>query len=198
MKKILIIASVVLLAIPAWILADPEDTESYQLADFTMEKNDNCGFGGGGMGRGQGGRHHRMGNRPGMGVMMLIRNQEELGLSDDQVDKLESLQQDFQLERIDREAEMKKAQVQLHALLRDDDTGEGDVFRQIDALAGLKAGMHKMRYSHHQAVKGILTEAQLQKLEDLRKTMREERREQRKGRERGQGRRGMHGGGHGF
>lgn len=201
MKKILILASVVLLAVPAWIMADPGDND-FPMGCFRMEQDDFGGFGGGGhvLGRAGVGFHNRgfgVGDGAGMGIMMLLANQEEIGLTDEQVDKLKQMRQDFELAAIDRQADLKKAEVELAALLGDKDAAESSVFRQIDKVSGFKADIHKMRYSHHQAVKGLLTDEQVAKIKDMRKEMRDRFRENRK--ERGQqGMRGKRGGGRGL
>jgi Spy/CpxP family protein refolding chaperone len=92
---------------------------------------------------------------------------DELDLTDEQRDQLENMATDFQMEQIDRRAELKKVQIQLRKLVRDEKASEREVFRLIDEAARLKADMHKARYTHHHQVRTILDDEQVDKLKEL-------------------------------
>lgn len=132
----------------------------------------NCDGHGGGPGRfGGPGGHPGMGPRHD-GGFMLMRFADELELTDAQKDQLKELRTNFQMERIDQQAEMKKARLTLQNLRTDDNASEREVFAAIDKLSDLRASMQKMAYTHHQQMKDILTEEQQDKLEELRKDRR--------------------------
>ncbi len=132
------------------------------------------GFGSGRpMGHG-GGMNHKMckmsGPRHEMpGMRMILAAGDEINLTAEQRDMLEKMMTEFQKTRIDRQAELKKAQVDLKALMRKDDAVESEVTAAIDKVSGMKAEMQKMRYRHQKQVKAVMTEEQRDKLKQLRK-----------------------------
>jgi Spy/CpxP family protein refolding chaperone len=125
-----------------------------------------------GCGPGHGPGH---GDGPGMGMMgmrtpgiqMILRHADDINLTDEQKTKLEAMRAEFQIERIDQKAELEKAQVRSHTLMMDD-APEAEVLRAIDEVTRLQGEMKKMMYSHHQAVKAVLTDAQIDQLKELR------------------------------
>ena len=126
-------------------------------------------MGGGGcceMGPGmRGGKGH------GIGMGMLLGMADKLKLTADQKAKMEKLQTDFKLAAIDQQAKIKKAQIMLREAMRDEKAGAASVEAKIDETARLRAEMAKMKYRHHQEIKGLLTETQ----KDMLKKMMEER-----------------------
>lgn len=137
-------------------------------------------------------RHFQHGGGPGHsgpGIQHLLRNADEIGLNEEQVAKLEKMATDFQLAQVDRKAAMKKAQIGLRALMRNDNSVEKQVNAAIDELAGLKAAVHKARYAHRKAIHGLLTDDQQEKIKQFRK----ERRSHVKARGEDSRRRGEHG-----
>lgn len=109
---------------------------------------------------------HRMG--PGMAGPHLLALAEELDLTKDQIDRLEGLHEGFQEQQIDRRADLRKAELRLRRLTRDEDAVEADVMRAIDETARIKAEIHKARYGLHRQAQSILTDKQKAKLEELR------------------------------
>ena len=101
-----------------------------------------------------------------IGHLLMIGD--KIGLTDQQRDQFKQMKFDFQMQQIDRRAELKKAQLQLRTLMHDTDAVERDVMRMIDDVSQLKAEMQKMRYSHRQQIHGILTDEQVAKLKELR------------------------------
>lgn len=112
--------------------------------------------------RGPDGKHQRD------GIRMILRLSDEINLTDEQESQLEELSTNFQIEKIDLQAEIKKAKVELRASMKHDDAAEKSVFQQIDKVSKLKADAQKMRFRHQQTIKNLLTEEQQEKLEDLR------------------------------
>ncbi len=108
--------------------------------------------------------------RRGGGIGRLLMMGDKIDLTDAQRDQLKTMQTEFQLEQIDRKAEMQKANLKLRTLKRDPDAAEGDVMRAIDATSGLKADMQKIQYKHRKQIQAVLTDEQIGKLKELRKT----------------------------
>lgn len=106
------------------------------------------------------------GDGAGMGHILMMA--EELQLTDQQKEKFQALRTAHQMERIDREAELKKARVRMGDLRRNDNAAEADVMAAIDEMARLRADMQKMQYRHHQAFRAILTDKQQQQLKEMR------------------------------
>jgi Spy/CpxP family protein refolding chaperone len=120
-----------------------------------------------GMGPGHGGRGGG-GHFPGM----LLRNADELELTDQQIEKLEDIQVQFQTERIDARAQVAKQKVKLRSLMRDENADETDVMVAIEQQANLKAELHKLQYKHRKAVAAVLSQEQKDKLKALAKERR--------------------------
>ena len=124
----------------------------------------------GGHGMGMGG--HGMGMKgDGLGVKRILMVGDEINLTDEQEQRLEKMMDEFQVQRIDKQAEVKKARLGLQAMMRDE-ASESDVMQGIDNVSRLQADMHKMQYQHHQQVKSVLTQEQIDKLKELRKERR--------------------------
>jgi len=109
-------------------------------------------------------KHHRGHCR----IKMLLAVADEINLTSDQKDRLEKMMVDFKLEKVDQEAKIKKAEIKLRSLMRDEDANDSEVMTAIDEVARLKAELQKMRYRHHKEIRGILTPEQREKLKELR------------------------------
>jgi Spy/CpxP family protein refolding chaperone len=171
MKKTIVILMALALVAPAALLAQPGS------GAMDRQFGGQGGFGGGDCQMdghpGFQGRHGGRGMKgDGMGMKGFLAFADEIELTDDQEKQLEALQLKFQMERIDRQAELKKARVELRSLMRDDDAAESAVLRQIDVVGDLRTDMQKMQFSHRNEMKAVLTEDQINKLEELRKERR--------------------------
>jgi Spy/CpxP family protein refolding chaperone len=168
MKKTLITLIALALMLPVAVSAQggPRDGSGPFCGDNPrMMGGPQCGMHGGGqhmMGGGPGG----MMGHPGMGMMMKFAD--ELGLNDQQRAQIKKMTTDFQMERIDLEANLEKAQVQLRSARRDD-ASQADFDKAVDRVSGLRADMQKMHYRHRTAMKNVLTAEQQAKLKELRK-----------------------------
>jgi hypothetical protein len=94
------------------------------------------------------------------GVGMLLHHVEDFDLTDDQVEKLSNLQTDFELEKIDLEAALRKSKIKLRALMRDVDAAERDVMKAIDAVSEGEGNLRKMRYNHLKQTRALLSSDQ--------------------------------------
>lgn len=116
------------------------------------------------------GSHHKMGmGRRDGGIHGILAHGDEINLTDQQRDQLEKMMVDFQTQQVDKKAELEKAQIKLKALMRDE-TDQSAVNAAIDKVAALRADLQKMRYDHRQKVQGVLTQDQVDKLKQMRKS----------------------------
>jgi Spy/CpxP family protein refolding chaperone len=101
------------------------------------------------------------------GMGHLLQLADELDLTESQQNQLRELHLKFATEQVDRDAELKKTRIQLHALMTDKSAAESDVLRTIDQMAKVRADQLKSRYLHHREMKGVLTAEQLDQVEQL-------------------------------
>lgn len=95
------------------------------------------------------------------GVGFLLRNAEDYNLTELQQENLSKLRTDFELEKVDKEAALRKAKIVFRALVRDHNAAEKDVLKAIDKIAAREADMRKMRYYHLRAAQAQLNGDQL-------------------------------------
>ena len=105
-------------------------------------------------------------HRSGPGRLLALAD--EIGLDDAQVEKLETMMIDFQMQMVDQKSAVKKAEIRMRALKRDNDANEKKVMAVIDEMSSLRADIQKMRYQHHRQIRDVLTAEQLDKLDKLR------------------------------
>jgi Spy/CpxP family protein refolding chaperone len=110
--------------------------------------------------------HQGMMHRDGAGHLLMMA--EELKLTDQQIDKLETMMSDFRSQQIDRQAAVKKARLRLSDLQRKDNSAETDVLRAIDEHARLRADIAKARYQHMRTMHNVLTTEQQAELKEMR------------------------------
>lgn len=158
MKRALIIAVAALALLAAFAVADPGH-RGRGSDDMT------CGMGGRGMGHGADGF---------FGPGMLLKAADEIGLDDGQKAKISQMAEQFGLERIDKTATLEKAELELRHM-RMNDAADNEILSQMDKVGKLKTEMQKMKFSHRQAIRGVLTEQQIDKLKEFRRERHEER-----------------------
>jgi hypothetical protein len=94
------------------------------------------------------------------GIGMLLHHSEDFNLTEAQEEKLLKKQLEFELEKVDLEAAVKKAKITVRALMRDVQAAEPSVMSAIDQLAVAEGNLRKMRYSHLKAGRKVLNEQQ--------------------------------------
>lgn len=168
MKKLILLTTAFVMGLVLVVSAQPGPGGS-------MCKHDGPGMncdkvcGGPGMMSGRGGR---MGDGP--GLERILEMADKLELTDAQREKLKQMHETFQLEQIDRQASLKKAEVKLGGLMRDDKSSATAVNKAIDDVSTLKADMAKMRFRHRTEMRTVLTDKQQQMLKDMRVERRKE------------------------
>ena len=94
------------------------------------------------------------------GVGMLLHHVDDFKLTQKQTEQLSNMQLDFELEKVDLEAALRKAKIRWRALIRDIDAREKDVMPAIDNVAACEADLRKMRYNHLRVARGVLNSKQ--------------------------------------
>ncbi len=189
MKKILTGILFVFLLSGSSLLAQSEDKEKrdpYQSGEYEkrvyMRKMHDGGRGFSQRMRGE--RGHMGRSQKKMGHMqMLLNRAEELELTEDQIEKMKEMKFDFEMEKIDHQARLKKAELILRKMRRDDDASQQQVFDAIDEVFRLKADGQKSKYAMKQEMKSVLTKKQLEKLQKRQEGMKK--RKGKKGKESG-------------
>jgi hypothetical protein len=103
------------------------------------------------------------------GIGMLQRHAADFNLTDDQLDKLEAMQVQCELEKIDLLAALRKAKIRLRGKIRLEDAPEAEVIAAIDEVARCEAELRKMRYRHLQAGRKVLKPDQRNKVKAFRR-----------------------------
>lgn len=97
----------------------------------------------------------------------ILKNQEELGLSDEQVKKIKNLKLEAKKDLIKKKAEIDVIAVDIKAKMWEDAVDTEAVNKLIDQKYELKKAKTKSLMEAYAALKSILTEEQKKKLKDL-------------------------------
>ena len=100
-------------------------------------------------------------------ISLLLRNREKLGLSDDQVKKLEQLRSDFEKETIRNEADIRVAEIDLNNLLQSQSADLAKIEAKIRETERLRADLRIARIRAIEKGKALLTAEQRKKLQEL-------------------------------
>lgn len=112
------------------------------------------------------------------GIRELLAHADQLELTDQQRQKLEEISVSYQMQRVDKFAEYKKAQIRLRQLVRNNkDASRNEVLAQMDRVTTLRGELIKARYLHREEVRAVLTPAQLNQIKEIRRQYLEQRRE---------------------
>jgi Spy/CpxP family protein refolding chaperone len=91
---------------------------------------------------------------------------QDLDLTDAQREEIGDLRTDFRKANIQREADLKLAYIELHELMRNEETGK-NLDSAIDKVNQLKSEIFKARIKNRLEVQKILTEEQKDKLKSM-------------------------------
>lgn len=92
---------------------------------------------------------------------------QKLGLSDEQVQRIEKIFQDHRLRLIDVRANLERAEVTLQPMIESDSPDEAAVMKQIDKVAAQRAELEKANAQMLFAIRRVLTPEQWKKLQAL-------------------------------
>jgi len=90
-----------------------------------------------------------------------------IGVTDEQVQKIESIFQDHRLRLIDMDADLQKQEATLEPMIEADQPDEGQVIAQIDKVAQARANLEKSNAQMLLAIRRVLTVDQWQQLRNL-------------------------------
>ena len=102
----------------------------------------------------------------GMMVNRLPNMQQQLSLTDDQVEKLLDLQTDFKKQQIDYQAELRKKQMKMKSLLADNASAT-QVKKQIQDCSDTKINMKVAAYETAGKMKAVLNSDQKEQLKNM-------------------------------
>ena len=95
---------------------------------------------------------------------------QKIGVSDEQVQKIEKIFQDHRLQLIDLHAALQKQEAILEPMIESDQPDESQVVAQIDNVAQARANLEKSNARMLLAIRRVLTVDQWKKLQTLRGT----------------------------
>ena len=90
----------------------------------------------------------------------------ELNLSENQRERIAEVRESHQRERIQSQADLKLARLELRKLMRAEDPDQDAIDDQIDRMSSIRAEMMKSRVGQRLEVREILTPEQLNQLRD--------------------------------
>jgi len=111
---------------------------------------------------------------------MLLRFKDEIGLTENQVDKIEKLQEQFTEYGIKQKANLKIKEMKFHSYLKKDKVDRKNMETIIREITTMKTDMQIAHMNYLLDLKELLTPEQLEKIETLRKEKRLERLKERK------------------
>lgn len=100
---------------------------------------------------------------------LILRNQEELGLSDEQVERIKDLKLKARKDLIKSEAEIEIIALDINAKMMQEATDIAAINKLIDEKYELEKARAKSLVKAYAELKGILTEEQKKRLKDLHK-----------------------------
>ena len=100
-------------------------------------------------------------------ITLMLQNKERLGLSADQVKKLEQLRDNFQKQSIRHDADLRIVELDLAALLDHDPVEMGKLEGKVREAEKLRADLRIARIRAIEQAKGVLTAEQKKKLQEL-------------------------------
>ena len=100
-------------------------------------------------------------------ITLMLNNKERLGLSGDQVKKLEQLRDNFQKQSIRHDADLRIVELDLAALLDHDPVEMGKVEVKVREAEKLRADLRIARIRAIEQAKGVLNAEQKKKLQEI-------------------------------
>lgn len=114
----------------------------------------------------------RMAERNLLPAHMLLRFKDEIGLTEDQVNKIETMQEQFSEYAIKQKADLKIKEMKFHSYLKEDKIDRKKMEKMIRDITSMKTDMQINHMNYLLDLKELLTPEQLQKIETFRKERR--------------------------
>jgi len=102
------------------------------------------------------------------GPGMLLGMADEIGLTEKQKTEIMQAMENNAMKRVDKEAELEKAEIKLRHL-RMTEAPESEILYAMDRVGNLRTEMQKMQFQHRNKIKSMLSEDQINKIDELRK-----------------------------
>src|SRR4030042_5065488 len=118
-----------------------------------------------GMGRERMGRHKQWFQ---YGVTLMLRNADKLGLNDEQIRKLDNIKRKYSKDIIKQDAEMKIAEIDLGALLKESEINLSEVKEALKKVENFKTQIRYLRITAFVEARKILTDEQKNSLKKIR------------------------------
>ncbi|MBN2494019.1 MAG: periplasmic heavy metal sensor [Deltaproteobacteria bacterium] len=115
----------------------------------------------------------------GPGKAMMKKVMREVGLSEQQIGKIQALQYEADRARIDIRHELQKARLELQRLMEQDKPNKKEIFTQIERIGAIELQLKKNRLGLMLDIRALVSPEQWDKLELLREERRVHRRERR-------------------
>jgi DNA gyrase/topoisomerase IV subunit A len=100
-------------------------------------------------------------------ISLMLRNREKLGLSDEQVRRMEQLRTDFEKESIRKEADLRVAEMDLETLLDAPNVEMGKAEAKVREIEKTRADLRIARIRAIEKAKALLTPDQRKKLQEI-------------------------------
>lgn len=114
----------------------------------------------------------------------LFRNlQDELGLSEGQMQEIEELHYESRLQEIEKRADLARAELDLDKALAETNPNESQVFQKFERVCTTRAALERIHLEKRLGIRKILSEDQQDKLRRLLMERRPPHREHRRGRD---------------
>ena len=117
-----------------------------------------------GMGRERMGRHKQWFQ---YGVTLMLQNSDKLGLSDEQIKKLDNIKRKYSKDIIKQDAEMKIAEIDLGALLKESEINLSEVKEALKKVESTETQIRYLRIMAFVEARKILTDEQKNSLKKL-------------------------------
>lgn len=114
----------------------------------------------------------RMAERNLLPAHMLLRFKDEIGLTQDQVNKIEKMQEQFAEYAIKQKADLKIKEMKFHSYLKKDKIDRKKMEKMIREITSMKTDMQIAHMNYLLDLKELLTPEQLQKIKTFRKERR--------------------------
>jgi Spy/CpxP family protein refolding chaperone len=101
--------------------------------------------------------------------LLKSETQQKLGLTKDQVNKIQKIDYDTQKSAIQLEAQIRLAHLDFKQLMKNDRPDRQKVMAQADTLANNIVQLHKLMLTHKLDVRDVLTDDQIKKMKELKK-----------------------------
>jgi Spy/CpxP family protein refolding chaperone len=112
--------------------------------------------------------------------VILLQMKDEIGLTKEQVDKIEKIQGTIQENSIKRQADIKILELKLANSLQADKADRAQIEKSIRDISKLRTDMQIEHINHLLNIRDVLTPDQVKKIEELKKNFRSNRMENRR------------------